>query len=59
MSYIAANIYFAVKDELQTFIVLANMMGKADMVNDFYKFKMGKIHDTFHIFEERLEKLMP
>ena len=51
MSYIAANIYFTLKDELQTFIVLSNMMGKEDMLNDFYKFKMDEINDTFHIFD--------
>ena len=59
MSYIAALIVVAMKNELKAFTIMANLLGRENMLNDFYQFDMTKVNAEFDTFMQLLSERMP
>jgi len=59
MSYIAAAIILSMKNELKAFTIMANLLGRENMLNEFYQFNMTKVNVEFETFLYLLSERMP
>jgi len=50
LSFIAALVIVTVEDELKAFTIIANLLARESMMNDFYQFEMDKVKTTFKAF---------
>ena len=50
LSFIAALVIVTTEDELSAFALIANLLSRESMINDFYQFDMGEVKTTFKTF---------
>ena len=59
LNYIAANIYYYVKNEFQTFVILANLLLRETMLTTFYQFDMENVQIVFDTYLTLMKAKMP
>lgn len=59
MSYVAASLMLHYGSEYETFMVFANVMGREQLLFNFYSFDMDKVNVVFHIFMKLLKEKLP
>lgn len=59
MSYVAGSLLLHFGSELETFVSFANIMGREELLFNFYSFDMDKVNVTFHVFMRLMKEKLP
>uniref|UniRef100_A0A7S3IK57 Rab-GAP TBC domain-containing protein n=1 Tax=Strombidium inclinatum TaxID=197538 RepID=A0A7S3IK57_9SPIT len=59
MSYVAGSLLLHFGTEYETFMLFSNLMGREDMLFDFYSFDMDKVGVVFQVFMKLLKEKVP